>query len=49
LEQATTQFGYYRFQLGDGTATISRQRQQQIVTEAILLALQRVEAAPQKH
>ena len=36
-----TQFGYYRFQLGDRTATINRQQQQQLLLEAMLLALHR--------
>ena len=41
-----TQFGYYRFQLGDRTATIDRQRQQQLLTEAVLLALHRAGTTP---
>lgn len=36
-----TQFGYYRFQLGDRVATINRQKQQQHLVKAVLLALQR--------
>jgi len=34
-----SQFGYYGSQLGDGTATISREQQQKLTTEAILAAL----------
>jgi predicted alpha/beta-hydrolase family hydrolase len=43
-----TQFGYYRFQLGDRTATINRQSQQRPLVKAILLALQRAGTAVSK-
>lgn len=43
-----TQFGYYRFQLGDRTATISRQQQQQFLQEAVVAALRRAETATKK-
>ena len=34
-----SQFGYYGAQLGDDTATISREQQQELMVEAILAAL----------
>jgi hypothetical protein len=37
-----SQFGYYGSQLGDGTATISREEQQALTVEAILKALQNI-------
>ena len=38
------QFGYYGSQLGDSAASISREQQQKLTVEAILLALNRVQA-----
>jgi len=35
----TSQFGYYGSQLGDNVATISRERQQKLMIDAILSAL----------
>lgn len=37
------QFGYYRYQLFDGKATISREEQQQQLTRAMLAALEEIE------
>jgi pimeloyl-ACP methyl ester carboxylesterase len=41
------QFGYYRYQLFDGEATISREQQQQQLTLAVLAALEEMEKLPQ--
>jgi len=41
------QFGYYRYQLFDGEATISREEQQQQLTRAMLAALEEIEKKPQ--
>jgi hypothetical protein len=38
-----SQFGYYGSQLGDGTATISREEQQALTTDAILGALKNIQ------
>ena len=38
-----SQFGYYGSQLGDNSATISRERQQELTVDAILAALQSVQ------
>jgi len=38
-----SQFGYYGSQLGDSTATISREQQQELLVQAILSALDRVQ------
>ena len=38
-----SQFGYYSSQLGDNTATISRERQQELTVDAILSALKSVQ------
>jgi hypothetical protein len=38
-----SQFGYYGSQLGDGTATISREEQQALTTDAILEALKNIQ------
>jgi predicted esterase len=38
-----SQFGYYGSQLGDGTATISREEQQALTVQAILEALQNIQ------
>lgn len=43
-----TQFGFYRFQLGDHSAMIDRPLQQRLLTEAILRALQRAETRTKK-
>lgn len=41
------QFGYYRYQLFDGEAIISREEQQQQLTGAMLAALDEIEKKPQ--
>lgn len=41
------QFGYYRYQLFDGAATISREEQQAQLTRAVVAALQEMEKQPQ--
>jgi len=38
-----SQFGYYGAQLGDSSATISREQQQELMVNAILIALNRVQ------
>jgi len=38
------QFGYYGYQLGDGSASISRQEQQEMMDHAIIEQLERVQA-----
>jgi pimeloyl-ACP methyl ester carboxylesterase len=38
-----SQFGYYGSQLGDNTATISRERQQELTIDAIIAALQSIQ------
>jgi len=38
-----SQFGYYGSQLGDGTATISREEQQKLTIEAVITALNQVQ------
>lgn len=39
------QFGYYRYQLGDGAATLSRTQQQEQLAQALLTQLSSVESA----
>ena len=38
-----SQFGYYGSQLGDNAATISREQQQELTSEAILSALRSIQ------